>query len=189
MPPIKGFTLWLTGLSGSGKSSLAAELVRQLHDYGVPNVEILDGDVVRPHLGQGLSFSKQDRDINIHRIAFVCQLLTRNGVANIAAVISPYQEARAEARRMIGDFIEIYVATPIEVCKARDSKGLYRRAESGEIPAFTGVSDPYEPPTHPDVVCLPLEETLQVSAAKVIALLVERGYVAPVGSAPHPSNP
>lgn len=179
-PVRKGFTIWFTGLSGAGKSTLAHELDRQLRARGVPNVEILDGDVVRENLSKGLTFSKEDRDINIRRIAFVCHLLTRNGVPTIAAAISPYRETRDYARRLIGDFIEVHVATPLDTCIERDVKGLYRKALAGEIGEFTGVSDPYEPPLDPEVVCHTQEETLEESAGKILAYLEEQGYLAPL---------
>lgn len=180
MTPVqKGFTIWFTGLSGAGKSTLAYELDRQLRAGGVPNVEILDGDVVRENLSKGLSFSKEDRDINIRRIAFVCHLLTRNGVPTIAAAISPYRETREYARALIGDFIEVHVATPLEKCIERGVKGLYRKALSGEIAEFTGVSDPYEPPLNPEVVCHTQEESVEESAGKIIAYLEDHGYLAP----------
>lgn len=179
MSVLKGFTVWFTGLSGSGKSTITAELDRQLRARGVPNVEIMDGDEVREHLSKGLTFCREDRDINIKRIAFVCHLLTRNGVPNIAAAISPYRETRDYARKMIGDFIEVHVAAPLEVCEGRDVKGLYAKARRGEIESFTGVSDPYEPPLDPEVVCNTHEETVEESAAKIITHLEKAGYLRP----------
>ncbi|MCA9413225.1 MAG: adenylyl-sulfate kinase [Candidatus Omnitrophica bacterium] len=177
MSVLKGFTVWFTGLSGSGKSTISAELDRQLRARGVPNVEIMDGDEVREHLSKGLTFSKEDRDINIKRIAFVCHLLTRNGVPNIAAAISPYRETRDYARNMIKDFVEVHVAAPIEICEERDVKGLYQKARAGEIESFTGVSDPYEAPLNPEVVCHTHEETVEESAGKIIDYLVREGYL------------
>lgn len=174
---LKGFTVWFTGLSGSGKSTISAELDRQLRERGVPNVEIMDGDEVREHLSRGLSFSKEDRDINIKRIAFVCHLLTRNGVPNIAAAISPYRSTREYARNMIKDFVEVHVAAPLEVCEARDVKGLYQKARQGEIENFTGVSDPYEEPLNPEVVCQTHEESVEESAGKIISYLEREGYL------------
>ncbi|GMV67031.1 MAG: hypothetical protein AMXMBFR75_28260 [Candidatus Hinthialibacteria bacterium] len=176
----KGFTVWFTGLSGAGKSTIAEELDRMLRERGVPNVEIMDGDVVRENLSKGLGFSKEDRDTNIKRIAFVCHLLTRNGVANIAAAISPYREIRDYARGMIGDFVEVHVSTPLEVCIERDVKGLYKKALAGEIKEFTGVSDPYEPPLKPEVVCETHNETVQESASKIVEYLERAGYLTPV---------
>jgi len=140
-------------------------------------VEILDGDVVREHLSKGLGFSKEDRDTNIKRIAFVCKLLTRNGVANIAAAISPYREAREYARKEIRDFIEVYVKCSLETCIQRDVKGLYKKALAGEVKAFTGVSDPYEEPLNPELVVESDKETPEESALKVIKKLEELGYM------------
>ncbi|MBO8142840.1 MAG: adenylyl-sulfate kinase, partial [Firmicutes bacterium] len=146
----RGFVLWLTGLSGAGKSTLAALLKERLRRDGY-EVEVLDGDEVRRHLGQGLGFSRADRDANVARISYVARLLSRHGVVVIVAAISPYREARARAREEIGRFVEIYVKCPLEVCAARDVKGLYRRALAGRIPHFTGVSDPYEEPENPEL--------------------------------------
>ena len=176
----KGFTVWFTGLSGAGKSTIAEELDRMLRERGVPNVEIMDGDVVRENLSKGLGFSKEDRDTNIKRIAFVCHLLTRNGVANIAAAISPYLEIRDYARGMIGDFVEVHVSTPLELCIERGVKGLYKKALAGEIKEFTGVSDPYEPPLKPEVVCETHNETVQERASKIVEYLERAGYLTPV---------
>ncbi len=175
----KGYTVWFTGLSGAGKSSISQELVRQLKARGIPNIEVLDGDVVRENLSKGLGFSKVDRDINIKRIAFVCHLLTRNGVPTIAAAISPYREIRDYARNLIGNFIEVFVDAPLEVCIERDVKGLYKKALAGEIKEFTGVSDPYEPPLHPEVVCHTHEETVEESASKIVEYLEHAGYLKP----------
>ena len=146
----EGFTLWFTGLSGSGKTTLARMVERELRARGM-KVEVLDGDVIRQNLSQGLGFSKEDRDTNIRRIGFVCQLLTRNGVVAIASAISPYREVRDENRRRIGRFVEVYVEAPLEVLMERDVKGLYKKALAGEIPNFTGISDPYEPPLNPEI--------------------------------------
>lgn len=132
-----GVTIWLTGLSGAGKSTLAVALAHHLQAEG-RGVEILDGDVVRTHLSKGLGFSREDRNTNIRRIAFVCNLLTRHGVVCISAAISPYRDARTWARQEIGDFMEVYVKCPIEVCRERDVKGLYRQADAGILPNFTG---------------------------------------------------
>src|ERR1700734_3874814 len=141
----KGFTIWLTGMSGAGKSSTSKLLEKYFRDRGA-NVEVVDGDVVRTFLSKGLGFSKEDRDENIRRIGFVCELLSRNGVIAIAAAISPYRAVREELRARIPNFVEVYVECPIEVLAERDVKGLYKKALAGEIPHFTGVSDPYEPP-------------------------------------------
>src|SRR3989338_2153317 len=147
----KGFTLWFTGLSGAGKSTLANYVAKELRHRGL-KVEILDGDEVRTNLSQGLGFSKEDRDTNIKRIGYVCKLLTRNGVGAIGAATSPYRETRDYNRQQIGHFIEVYVRCSIEALTRRDVKGLYKKALAGEIKNFTGVSDPYEPPLHPEII-------------------------------------
>ena len=147
----EGFCLWFTGLSGSGKSTITTHLVKELRKRG-SKLEVLDGDVVRENLSKGLGFSKEDRDTNIRRIAFVADLLSRNGVPVITAAISPYREIRDEARETMGDrFIEVFVKASVEVCAERDVKGLYEKAFKGEIKEFTGVSDPYEPPLNPEL--------------------------------------
>src|SRR5918993_3311464 len=146
----KGFTLWFTGMSGAGKSTISERVYAHLKEAGA-KVELLDGDVVRTHLSKGLGFSKEDRDINIRRIGFVCELLSRNDVIALAAAISPYRAVREELRSRIENFVEVYVHCPLDVLADRDVKGLYKKALTGEIPSFTGVSDPYEPPTHPEV--------------------------------------
>src|SRR5215467_5595140 len=149
----KGYCLWFTGLSGAGKTTITNHLVRELLARG-SKLEVLDGDVVRENLSKGLGFSKEDRDTNIRRIAFVADLLSRNGVPVITAAISPYREIRDEARQLMGDrFIEVFVKASVEVCAERDVKGLYEKAFKGEIKEFTGVSDPYEPPLNPAGVC------------------------------------
>jgi adenylylsulfate kinase len=139
------------------------------------NLEVLDGDVVRENLTKGLGFSKADRDENIRRIGFVSNLLTRNGVIVLVSAISPYRAVREEVREQIGDFIEVYVSAPLDVCEGRDVKGLYRRARAGEIKNFTGIDDPYEPPVNPEVECKTHEETLQQSVGKVLAALEKAG--------------
>lgn len=176
----KGFTLWFTGLSGAGKTTLAAAVGRQLRARGL-RVEILDGDEVRTNLSKGLGFSREDRDTNIRRIGYVCRLLSRNGVAAISAAISPYREVRAEVRAAIerdgAEFIEVYVKCPLEVLIERDVKGLYKKALAGEIAQFTGISDPYEEPLAPDVVVESDRETLEESTAKIINELQRRALV------------
>lgn len=171
-----GFTIWFTGLSGAGKSTLSEAIEQRLKARG-RNVEILDGDVVRTHLSKGLGFSREDRDTNIKRIAFVCGLLTRNGVACISAAISPYREAREWAREQIGNFVEIYVNCPIEVCRQRDVKGLYKLVDEGKIKGFTGVDDPYEEPLHPELIIETDKETIEESVARIFAKLEELGYL------------
>ena len=171
-----GFTIWFTGLSGAGKSTLAEVIERRLKDQG-RNVEILDGDIVRTHLSKGLGFSREDRDTNIKRIAFVCSLLTRNGVVCISAAIAPYREAREWARREIGDFVEVYLKCPIEVCRQRDVKGLYKLVDEGKIKNFTGVDDPYEEPENPELVIKTDKESVGESVSRIFAKLVELGYL------------
>jgi adenylyl-sulfate kinase len=172
----KGFTLWFTGLSGSGKTSIAIPLAQELRERGL-KVERLDGDIVRQSLTRDLGFSKEDRDMNIERVTFVAKLLTRNGVAVLCSFISPYRARRAKSREEIGEFIEVYVECPVEECAKRDVKGLYEKAFAGEIQAFTGVSDPYEPPENPEIVCRTAEETVEESVAKILAYLEEQGYL------------
>jgi adenylyl-sulfate kinase len=174
-----GFTIWLTGPSGSGKSTVAAILEGQLRAEG-RRVEVLDGDVVRTHLTKGLGFSREDRDENIRRVGWICELLSRNDVIAVAAVISPYRAVRDEVRGRIGRFVEVYMEAPLEVLVERDVKGLYRRAMAGEIQNFTGVDDPYEPPLSAEVVChSDGRETPAESAAKVIEALGQLGYLPP----------
>jgi adenylyl-sulfate kinase len=173
----KGFTIWFTGLSGAGKTTVSRIVQDRLRERGIMNVEVLDGDVVRTNLSKGLGFSKEDRDTNIKRIAFVCNLLTRNGVPNIAAAISPYREVRDYARQEIKNFIEVYVKCPLDVLVQRDVKGLYKKAIAGEIANFTGVSDPYEEPLNPEVVIESEKETPEQSADKIVAKLEELGYL------------
>ncbi len=171
-----GFTIWFTGLSGSGKTTVSRLVEKELRARGF-KVEVLDGDIVRENLSKGLGFSKEDRDTNIRRIGFVCELLTRNGVVAIAAAISPYRAIRDEVRAKIGRFVEVYCRAPIEVLVQRDAKGLYKKALAGEIKNFTGVNDPYEPPLNPEMVIESDKETPEQSAAKVIAKLEELGYI------------
>jgi adenylylsulfate kinase len=170
----EGMTLWFTGLSGAGKSTVAQLVEEELRGRG-NLVEVLDGDVVRQNLSKGLGFSKEDRDTNIRRIAFVADLLSRNGVVAITAAISPYREIRDEARELMGDrFVEIYVKASVTECARRDVKGLYEKAFAGEIKEFTGVSDPYEEPLDPDLVLDTEAETPVESAARVLALVDSR---------------
>ncbi|MGA3028831.1 MAG: adenylyl-sulfate kinase [Bryobacteraceae bacterium] len=171
-----GFTLWFTGLSGAGKSTISAIIHQRLQAAG-RKVELLDGDVVRTHLSKGLGFSREDRDINIRRIGWVCEVLSRNGVVAIAAAISPYRGVREEIRARIPTFVEVFVDCPLEVVAARDVKGLYRKALAGEIPQFTGVSDPYEPPLNPEVRVDSSTESPQQSADRIWATLENLGLV------------
>ena len=176
----RGFTLWFTGLSGAGKTTVAEIVEKELRER-IGNVEVLDGDIVRTNLSKGLGFSREDRDTNILRIGFVANLLTRNGVAVIVSAISPYKEARDQVRRDIGgDFIEVFVDCPVEVCAERDVKGLYKKAYAGEIKEFTGVSDPYEAPAAPKLTLRTNEEDAAESAKRVIMKLEELGYLDPV---------
>ncbi|WP_457637196.1 adenylyl-sulfate kinase [Oceanithermus sp.] len=172
----KGVTVWFTGLSGAGKTTLARAVYDELKARGY-KVEILDGDVVRQYLTKGLGFSKEDRDENIRRIGFVAHLLTRNGVIVLVAAISPYRKTREEVRQKIGDFIEVYVNAPLEVCEQRDVKGLYKKARAGEIKNFTGISDPYEPPPNPEVECRTDLESKDESITKILYKLQELNYI------------
>ena len=176
MTPEKGLTIWFTGLSGAGKSTLSEMLTQRLREHG-RKVELLDGDEIRTHLSKGLGFSKEDRDTNVRRIGFVCQLLSRNGVIAISAAISPYRAVREELRATIENFLEVYVECPIEVLTTRDVKGLYKKALAGEIAHFTGVSDPYEPPIHPEVHIDSSLETPARSLDKIWFKLGELGFL------------
>jgi adenylyl-sulfate kinase len=172
----QGFTLWFTGLSGAGKSTISGIIEKRLREAGA-RIEVLDGDVVRENLSKGLGFSKEDRDINIRRIGFVCELLSRNGVIAMVAAISPYRAVREEIRSRIANFVEVYVECPLDVVAGRDVKGLYKKAIAGEIPQFTGVSDPYEPPLHPEVVVHSDRQSPEESANRVWAKLEELGLI------------
>jgi len=172
----RGVTIWFTGLSGAGKTTISHAVETKLREAGLP-VEILDGDIVRENLTKGLGFSKEDRDENIRRIGFVANLLTRHGVIVLVSAISPYREIRDEVRAKIGDFVEVFVNAPLNVCEERDVKGLYKRARAGEIKAFTGISDPYEPPSNPEIECRTDLEELEESVVKVLTKLEELGYL------------
>jgi adenylylsulfate kinase len=165
-----GAVIWLTGLSGSGKTTISHLLAQELQQLGV-RVEILDGDIIRQHLANELGFSKQDRDENIRRIGFVAQLLSRNGVVVIVAAISPYREIRSEVRRMTTNFVEVFVNAPLAVCEQRDVKGLYQKARSGKLQNFTGVSDPYEVPLNPELECNTDRETVRESCTQILVKL------------------
>jgi adenylylsulfate kinase len=172
----RGFILWLTGLSGAGKSTLSQGIKNVLKERGI-SVEVLDGDIVRTNLSKGLSFSKEDRDINVYRVGFVANLLSRNEVGVVVSLISPYRDVRNKLRETTTNFIEVYINASLEVCESRDVKGLYLKARSGEIKGFTGIDDPYEEPLNPDIVCNTSVETIEESIAKVIAFLTEQNYL------------
>ena len=179
----KPFCLWFTGLSGAGKSTVSHAVYERLHAMDLSQIELLDGDVVRTHLTKGLGFSKEDRDTNVLRIGWVCQLLVRHGAAAITAAISPYRDTRDRVRAMIeqaggpGSFIEVYVNASVEECTRRDVKGLYAKAINGDIPQFTGVSDPYEAPMHAEIVLDTESENLDQSANKVLDYLERHGHI------------
>lgn len=183
----RGVTVWLTGLSGAGKTTICQVVEKELRTQGY-KVEVLDGDVVRQHLSKELGFSKEDRNENIRRIAFVAHLLTRNDVIVLVSVISPYCAMREQVRQCIGDFIEAYVNAPLEVCEQRDVKGLYKKVRSGEIKHFTGIDDPYEVPLQPEVECKTDREGVGESATKVLKKLKELGYINRMFLPPVPKN-
>jgi adenylylsulfate kinase len=182
----RGVTVWFTGLSGAGKTTIRMAIEQALRAEGL-KVEVLDGDIVRQNLTRGLGFSKADRDENIRRIGFVANLLTRNGVIVLVSAISPYRSIRDEVRQKIGNFVEVYVNAPLNVCEERDVKGLYKKARAGEIKQFTGIDDPYEPPLTPEVECYTDQESLEESTAKVLATLRDLGYLSS-NSAVHPGG-
>ena len=173
----EGFVIWFTGLSGSGKTTLAKESERELRARGMRYAQRLDGDVVRQDLTRDLGFSKEDRDENIHRVTFVAELLSKNGVATTCAFISPYRKARETARARCHNFIEVYVECPLEALIERDPKGLYKKALAGEITGFTGVDDPYEPPENPEIVVHTDQETVEESTGKILAFLEENELI------------
>ncbi len=177
----KGFILWFTGMSGAGKSTLADNIMQEFTRRGY-KVELLDGDEVREHLSKGLGFSKEDRDTNVRRIGWVARVLARNGVIAITAAISPYAEVRDEIRAATENeghatFVEVYAHAPLDALVERDVKGLYKKALAGEIEHFTGVSDPYEAPEHPDIVALTSQETIEESVARIVKHLTDEGLI------------
>lgn len=182
----RGATVWFTGLSGAGKTTIRMAVEKALRDRGL-KIEVLDGDIVRQNLTKGLGFSKEDRDENIRRIGFVAHLLSRNGVIVLVSAISPYRAIREEVRQKVGDFVEVFVNAPLAVCEGRDVKGLYKRARAGEIKQFTGIDDPYEAPLNPEVECQTAQESLEDSTARVIAYLETKGYI-PVASMASPAS-
>lgn len=176
----RGFTLWFTGMSGAGKSTLTNALAARFRERGY-RFEVLDGDEVRTHLSKGLSFSKEDRDINIDRIGYVARLLARNGVIVVTAAISPYADARAAVRAAHAvdgvPFIEVYAQADLSALTARDPKGLYKKALAGEIAHFTGLTDPYEPPVSPEVAVRTDRDTVEQSAAQIWTYLRQQGLI------------
>lgn len=172
----QGAILWLTGLSGAGKTTIACALAQELKQRNYPT-ELLDGDVIRNHLSQGLGFSKQDRDTNVRRIGFVAELLSRNGIIAIVAAISPYRQVREELKKTSTNLIEIYVQAPLAVCESRDVKGLYALARAGQIQHFTGISDPYEQPINPDIICQTHQFTVEQCVRQVLRYLETQGLI------------
>jgi adenylyl-sulfate kinase len=172
----RGFTVWFTGLPSSGKSTLAEMLFDELESRKM-KVELLDGDVVRTNLSKGLGYSREDRDTNILRIGWVAERLTFHGVAVIVSAISPYRGTRDQVRKQVGDFVEVFVSCPLEECVRRDVKGLYEKAMRGEIKEFTGVSDPYEPPEHPEVIVETDKATPEECIVLILSRLREIGYL------------
>jgi adenylylsulfate kinase len=177
----KGVTVWLTGLSGSGKTTIGSVMAEKLKDLGYA-VEVLDGDAIRRNLASELGFSKNDRDENIRRIGFVAHLLTRNNVIVIVTAISPYRILREEVRQRIGDFVEVFVNSPLEVCESRDIKELYQRARAGLLKNFTGIDDPYEPPLNADIECKTDQESIIESSTKILAKLASLNYLNAIDS-------
>lgn len=180
---MKGFTIWFTGFSGAGKTTLSNLLHHQLQERGITNVEVLDGDVVRTHLSKGLGFTKEDRDTNIRRIGWVAHLLTKHRVPNLVSAISPYREVRDEVRKMVehaageGTFIEVFVDCPLQVCEKRDVKGLYAKARKGELKQFTGIDDPYEIPHRPEVHIKTSEMTPEQGVHSILNHLESKGLI------------
>ena len=172
----KGFVLWMTGLSGAGKTTIALELIPQLEARGI-KIERLDGDVVRESLTSDLGFSAEDRRKNIERVTFVAKLLSRNGIGCVCSFISPYQSVRDYVRENTTNFFEVYINAPLAVVEERDVKGLYKLARAGKIPNFTGISDPFEAPENPDLEIRTDQETVQESAARIVTFLEERGMI------------
>lgn len=172
----QGAVVWFSGFSGAGKSTIAEALAEKMKSEGY-QLEVLDGDEIRENLTKDLGFSKEDRDTNLRRIGFVAKLLARNGVIVLAPVISPYRAIREEMRANIDNFVEVFVNAPISVCEERDVKGLYKKVRAGEIKQFTGIDDPYEPPTNPEVECRTDLEEVAESVDKIFQKIIELGYI------------
>ncbi|MHA1310251.1 MAG: adenylyl-sulfate kinase [Candidatus Helarchaeota archaeon] len=177
MVKYKGVTVWFTGLSGSGKSTIADSLKEKLKSMGIKRVERIDGDVLRKTLCKDLGFTKEDRNTNIERVIFIAKLLTRNDVIVLTSFISPYRKLRNIGKKEIKNFIEVYVKCPLEECIKRDPKGLYKKALNNEIQNFTGISDPYEEPKNPDLILYTDKETVDESVQKVLNIIIEKGYI------------
>lgn len=174
--PQKGFVLWLTGLSGAGKSTIADALFETLSERNIV-IQQLDGDIVRQHLTKDLGFSREDRLKNLERVAFVASLLSQNGIGVVASFISPYRSDRDMVRSIVTNFVEVFVSAPLEVCEKRDPKGLYRKARAGEIKNFTGISDPYEEPQHPDILLETADHSVQENVNQILSYLSEYGFI------------
>jgi adenylylsulfate kinase len=172
----RGFTCWLTGLSGAGKSTIATELSKSLNILSIPT-EVIDGDVIRKHLSSDLGFSSKDRETNVLRVGYVCSLLNKHSINTIVALISPCNETRNKVRDSLDNFIEIYVDCPLVECIKRDPKGLYQKALSGDIPEFTGISSPYNPPDHPEITLKTDEEDVKQSVQKILSYLRRSGLI------------
>ena len=173
----QGFTIWFSGFSGSGKSTISRELEKQLKERVNSNIEVLDGDEIRNELNWDLGFSKEDRITNLKRIAYITKILSRNDIIAIAAFISPYREARDHARSLNSRFLEVFINCPLEVCEERDIKGLYKKAREGEIEQFTGISDPYEEPESPDVIVSTHKTTPEECAEQIIEKAIKMNYL------------
>ena len=178
---MKSFTVWFTGLPCSGKTTLATFLYNHLLQQGIANVELLDGDVVRQYLTRGLGFTKQDRDENIRRIGWLSRMLNKHGVNTIVAAISPYRDVREEQKKLIGNFFEIYVNCPVEICEQRDVKGMYKKAREGSIPHFTGVNDPYEEPLTPNLIIETDKLSIDKSFMVLLTALLEKSFLGKSG--------
>jgi len=172
----RGFVIWLTGLSGSGKTTIARELMPKMEQLGM-SVELLDGDEVRKQLSPDLGFTKADREAHARRVIYLSKLLAKNGIVPLVCLIAPYRSFREHARKEIGDYVEIYVKTSLDTCIKRDPKGLYKKALKGEITDMTGLQDPYEEPVNPELVIETEGESVAESAAKILAKVGELGFL------------